>query len=199
MVSRIAGFAAGGAAAFVVLFAMAAGGETLNDALRSHRLKTSQALRVDRNVIRTSGGTTYQELEASNEGLYVKIEISSPVTHDRAMNYAKAQYAMIADLYGPQPIPYSGQITNQTECPKDRRPERLDVQILGIKTEVLVANGTERHTFGVWEDDLIKTKGAFGVVFDENEKSLLEFKVFQSSAGYRRENATGFFESLSRR
>lgn len=170
----------------------------LNDALRPCGLKTAGDFRVESDFKRSSGGTAYDTIVASNDTLRVEIELVRPVSRQRAANYAKSKYTVLKSLYDAQRSPYPGQITNKEECPPERKPVGVTMTILGQPTPVLLANATERHTFGVWQDDLIKTRGAFCVVYDEISRSILEFRVFQSSASFRPETVAGFLESLAR-
>ncbi len=189
-------------AALMVLLSGAAPAEQpageLNDALASCRLKMAGPLRLNSDFKRSSAGKDYDTLVASNDTLYVEIDLVRPVSRQRALNYAKSQYTVLQSLYEGKRSPYPGQITQSEECPADRKPESRVVTILGQPTEVLLANATERHTFGVWQDDLIKTKGAFCVVYDERSQATLEFRVFQPIDSFQPQTVIGFLESLTR-
>jgi hypothetical protein len=172
--------------------------ETLNEALRPLGLQMAGPFKLESHFQRSSGDKVYRTLVVSDGALYVEIELHGPISRQRADNYAKSKYAVLHSLYDAHRSPYPGQITNEEECPPDRKPESRTNMILGRPVEVLVANGTERHTFGVWQDDLIKTRGAFCVVFDEKSRTVLEFKVFQPFPSFQAPAVIGFLESLTR-
>lgn len=170
----------------------------LNDALRPCGLRMAEQLKVESDFKRSSGGKYYDTIVASNNNFHVEIDLVRPVSRQRALNYAKSQYTVLHSLYDGKRSPYPGEITHSEECPADRKPESRTATILDQKTEVLLANATDRHTFGVWQDDLIKTRGAFCVVFDEQSQSTLEFRIFQPASSFQPQIVIDFLESLTR-
>jgi hypothetical protein len=156
---------------------------SLNEALRPYHVQFAGVdAPVLENFRRASAETVFDTIIAGGGSLRVEIEVVAPESPELAANYSKSKYEIIKALYGPQYTPYPGEVTNQTECPPDRKPLSRTVSLLGKDTEVLLANATERYTFGVWEDDLIKQRGAFCVLYDDATKTLYQFKVFQPSS-----------------
>jgi len=159
---------------------------TLNAALAAYGLSMGKAgdapLAGD---FRRKGSTiAFHSLLAADNDLRVEIEIMSPLTPDLAKRYLNSKYTIVRSLYGPQPHPYPGVITNITDCPDDKKPVERSVQVLGRPVTVLLANASARYTFGVWEDDLIKHRAAFCVVYVPETKALFEIKIFQPSARF---------------
>jgi len=114
----------------------------------------------------------------------------------QALNYSDSKYKIIKNLYGPQIIPYTGALTTTTECPDDKKPKETTIEVMGRPTRVLFANATDRYVLGVWEDNLIKTKAAFAMVYDKKNKTIYQIIIFQPYKTFNRDEVLGILKSL---
>jgi len=172
----------------------------LNEALAPYGVTFSlpEELNVRQNFSFVAKGKEYRTITAQNRNTRIELEIIKRVGADEVGQYTASQYAIIKTLYSPQIIPYTGEFTVTTECPPDKKPQELILEILGKKTAVLVANATERYTFGVWEEDLIKQRGVFYVVYDDRRQTIYKITLFKPVEEFNLQEALSIAASFSR-
>ena len=154
---------------------------TLNAVLREYGVTMGEigAAPIASEFKRKGKTIGFHSLVATGGGFRVEIEITAPLSADLAERYRASKYTMVRSQYGPQRHPYPGVITNISVCPEDKKPLETRVDLLGQDTVVLLANASARFTFGVWEDDLIKHRAAFCVLYAPRTQSLFEVRIFQ--------------------
>jgi len=140
----------------------------------------------------------YHSIIAQEKTTRIEIEIITPLSKETALEYSESRYKIIKNLYGPQLISYAGAITKETDCPDDKKPEEIIIEIMGNPARVLLANATERYVLGVCDNDLIKQKAAFAVFFDKELNTFYQILIFQPSKSFRRNEVINILESLKK-
>jgi len=143
-------------------------------------------------------GKTFHTIIAQEKETRIEIEIIKPLSEEAAINYSESKYIIITSLYGPQIIPYTGALTTITDCPDDKKPEEIITEVMGKPVRVLLANATERYVLGVWEDDLIKQKAAFAVLYDRENSTHYQIIIFQPSESFDRNVVLDILKSLKK-
>ncbi len=171
---------------------------TLDTVLREYGVAIGEigGTRIDREFRRKGTNIGFHSLVATDGDVRVEMEIMAPLPADIAKRYLTAKYTIVRSQYGPQPHPYPGVITNLTDCPEDKKPVETQVEVLGQAVVVLLANASERFTFGVWEDDLIKHRGAFCVLYVPERNALFEVRIFQPHDRFDRDAVLKVLGSL---
>ncbi|MDD5254888.1 MAG: hypothetical protein PHR11_02400 [Candidatus Omnitrophica bacterium] len=172
----------------------------LNDALASYGVifDLPEEPNVQQDFTFIAKQKEYRTITAQARNTRVEMEIIKPFTADEAGAYTGSQYAIVKALYSPQIIPYTGEFTVTTDCPPDKKPQESTLEILGKKTAVLVANATERYTFGVWEEDLIKQRGVFYVVYDHRSATIYKITLFRPVEEFNLQEMLNIAASFSR-
>ncbi len=181
-------------------FGLSARAATLNEVLRPYQVRCddAEAFPVTRDFKHPAKGKIYHTIAAEDpeKKIRIEIEITRPVSAEYALHYSTQQYAVIQGLYGSRTIPYPGAITVPTGCPENKKPTRASVEIMGKPVTVLFANASERYAFGVWDDDIIRQKGAFAIFYDAKLQTYYQIIIFQPAAAFDREKVLGLFRSL---
>ncbi len=169
------------AAIIIYKSALADNPTVLNTLLLNYgvRLKEGGSLAVLKDFRYGGKNKAYHTIIAGDNKTRIEMEIITPLSEQEARNYAHSKYVIIESLYAPQIIPYTGTLTSTTDCPKDKKPREITIKISGRPHKVLLANATERHVLGVWEDDLIKNRAAFTVFYNRQNNTLFQIIVFQ--------------------
>ncbi|MCD6221077.1 hypothetical protein J7K25_02830 [bacterium] len=141
---------------------------------------------------------SFHTIIASDKNTRIEIEIIKPMSYVEATEYAESKYKIIKNLYGPQIIPYTGQLTTTTDCPPEKKPEEISIDILGKPTRVLLANATDRYVLGVWDDALIKTKAAFAMVYDEENQTIYQIIIFQPIKIFDQQKVLDILQGIKR-
>jgi len=176
----------------------ASGARTLNAALGEYGIDfgaMGKAAVIDE-FKRQGKKMAFHTLVATNGRLRAELEITSPLPQPLAKRYGASKYAVFDSLYDPHRHPYPGAITTLIRCPKDKKPEPVQVPALGGNVLVLLADASGRYTFGVWQKGLVKHRGAYCVVYHAGSKSLLEVKLFQPSGQFERDAVLAAIGSL---
>jgi hypothetical protein len=175
---------------------------TLDDVLRPYQIRCdkAEAFSVARNFKHPAQGKMYHTIAAEDPGTKtrIEIEITRPVSAEYALHYSSQQYSVIQGLYGSRTIPYPGAVTVPTGCPENKKPTLTSVEIMGKPVQVLLANASERYVFGVWDDDLIKQKGALAIFYDAKLTTYYQIIIFQPAGAFDREKVFGLLKSLQR-
>ena len=160
------------------------------------QLKKGGSLPVIKDFQYGGKGKTYHTIIAQDNKTRIEMEIITPLSKQEAQNYAHSKYIIIKSLYAPQIIPYTGALTTTTDCPKDKKPQEIIIEILGKPEKVLLANATERYVLGVWEDDLIKNKAAFIVFYNHENNTLFQIIIFQALDSFNPNEMLKILKSL---
>lgn len=139
---------------------------------------------------------TFHTIIAQGKETRIEIEIIKPLLGETAIDYSESKYKIIKNLYGPRFIPYPGVITTITDCPDDKKPKEIVTEVMGKPIKVLLANATERYVLGVWEDDLIKQKAAFAVLYDEKNSTFYQIIIFQPSGSFNCDEVLDILKGL---
>jgi len=171
---------------------------TLNEVLKQYNVQfdTKGSLTVIRNFKYPAKEKIFHTIIAQGKNNRIEIEIIKPMLKEQALNYSDSKYKIIKNLYGPQIIPYSGTLTTTTECPEDKKPTETTIEVMGEPIRVLLANATDRYVLGVWEDDLIKTKAAFAMVYDKENKTIYQIIIFQPYKSFNQDEVLDILKSL---
>ncbi len=181
-------------------FGASARATTLNEVLRPYQVRCddAEAFSVTRDFKHPAKGKIYHSIAAEDpeRKTRIEIEITRPVSAEYALHYSTQQYAVIQGLYGSRTIPYPGAITVPTGCPENKKPTQTSVEIMGQPVTVLFANASERYAFGVWDDDIIKQKGAFAIFYDAKLQTYYQLIIFQPVAAFNRGKVLALLQSL---
>ena len=171
---------------------------TLNEVLKQYNVQfgIKGSLIVIRNFKYPAREKTFHTIIAQDEKTRIELEIIKPMLKEQALNYSDSKYKIIKNLYGPQIIPYSGTLTTTTECPDDKKPKEATIEVMNRLTKVLLANATDRYVLGVWEDDLIKTKATFAMVYDKENKTIYQIIIFQPYKSFNQNEVLDILKSL---
>jgi hypothetical protein len=172
---------------------------TLNTLLLNYNIqfKKSGSLAVTKNF-QYGGrkGKIYHNIIAQDNKTHIEMEIITPLPNEEAQNYINSKYIIVKSLYAPQIIPYTGALTTTTDCPEDKKPQEIIIEMSGKPEKVLLVNATERYILGVWEDDLIKNKAAFIVFYNPENSTLFQIVIFQPIASFNLDEMLNIFKSL---
>ena len=172
--------------------------KNLNDPLKQYQVEFNivEPLYLINNLKYPARNRVFHTIVAENKNYHIEMEIISPFPDKEFEHYSKTKYKIITNLYGPQLIPYTGELTTTTDCPKEKKPEEIIIKIMKQPTKVLLANATNRYTLGVWEDDLIKTKAAFTIVYDKEKEVIYQIIVFQKIESFNKQNILNIFKNF---
>lgn len=174
--------------------------QQLNKLLSQYKLQftTPKDITIINNAKFPARDKIFHQIIAQNKQTRIEIELIKPMSYDEAMEYAESKYKIIKNLYGPQIIPYTGQLTTTTDCPPEKKPKEITVDILGKPTKVLLANATDRYVLGVWDDELIKTKAAFAMVYDEENQTIYQIIIFQPIKIFDQQKVLDILQGIKR-
>ena len=173
---------------------------TLNSLLREYNISfgANGSLPVTRDFKFPSNNKVFHTIISQEKDLRIEIEIIKPLQKEESIKFSKSKYIILQSLFEPQIIPYSGALTHTSDCPDDKKPEEIMLEILGKPEKVLLTNATERYVLGVCDDDLIQQKSAFVVLFDEVNKTLYQITIFKPSSSFNRIMVLNILKSLKR-
>ena len=174
--------------------------KNLNDVLKQYQVEfnTTEHLYLIKNLKYPARGRVFHTIIAENKNYYIEMEIVNPLPDKEFDHYSKIKYKIITNLYGPQLIPYTGTLTTTTDCPKEKKPEEIIIEVMKQPTKVLFANATDRYTLGVWEDDLIKTRAAFTIVYDKEKKVMYQIIVFQKIKSFNKQDILSILKNFKK-
>lgn len=156
--------------------------QTLEEVLTPYGIKfdsLEKAVVSMSNSRKSSEGKVFHNIIAELDGVRLELEIVSQIDADTARAVANAQYKAVERLYGDQQTPYSGEITNLSSCPKDKRPSYEKIKVSGDSIRVLIGLASDRSIFGACDASTAKKLGAFLAWFDGN--ALYRFKLFRNN------------------
>lgn len=171
---------------------------TLNNALANYNIQFEKAgsIPVVKNFKYCVREKTFRTIIAQADYMRIEIEAIKPINEETALQYSNSKYVIIKGLFEPQMIPYSGELTHRTECPAEKKPEEITVEILDKKVTILLVNATERYVVGAWDDALIKQKAAFAALYDSNNKTLYQIVIFQPYKTFNLDEILGIFKGI---
>lgn len=174
--------------------------ERLNELLYPYKIQFQlpENITVITNAKFPARDKIFHRIIAQNKNTRIEIELIKPMSYDEAIEYSESKYKIIKNLYGPQIIPYTGQLTTTTDCPPEKKPEEISIDILGKPTKVLLANATDRYVLGIWDDELIKTKAAFAIVYDQENETIYQIIIFQPTQSFNKENVLEILKNIRR-
>lgn len=171
---------------------------TLDESLKPYgvSLPLAAGFTVAKDLRRKGTKKSFHTLIAEKGDTRIELEITLPFDPEEAEQQGRLKRNTLISLYGAQYTPYPGEVTNLTSCPENMKPKVSKHPILGQPVEVIVANATERYTFGVWEKSLVKRTAAVTLAYEPRSKALFHIRVFQPYSKFTASQAIGILKSL---
>ena len=123
-------------------------------------------------------GISFIRMTATNGSLTLKTEYAKGINTVRARQYIAEKRFGIESLYISIPSPYPDVITRTIECPEKFKPV-FDITNQDDQDSLYyILYATERFTYGVCSDDLVKYRAIFYLVHCKQKSELYQIESF---------------------
>ena len=168
---------------FTLVLSITAGAATLNEVLAEFGKNHSTAGKVvlEKNASIKKGKFPRSNISFISENTKNQLEVSAPVNETVFSSTRKNYFALTLKKYQDEPMPYQGEITNTSTCPKQFMPiilyEKVGAENIYI---IKIFTGTA-YAHRICEDKLIAFSTCTSFYFDAKKKQ--SFKLTASVPG----------------